>query len=114
VGRMSRTKGVAGERELAKVLRELLPQYAERIVRGAMMQAADPSGAPDVTLPGCWVECKRQARPNIMAALRQAVKAAEGSGAVPVAITKADRGKWLVTMEVEDFAAFYAEWERGR
>lgn len=113
-GRRSRAKGAAGERELVRALRELLPAYAERIARGAPMQASDPAGAPDVLLPGCWPECKRQARPNIRAALDQAEGASQGTGLVPLAVTRADRGRWLVTMSLDDFAAMYAEWERGR
>jgi hypothetical protein len=57
--------------------------------------AADLEGLP------WWIECKRQKQPNIRAALRQAV--ADTDGRVPVAMTRADRDRWVVSMRVEDW-----------
>jgi len=58
---------------------------------------------PDVTAKGfpLHMEVKRQKMPNIRAALRQAVSDCNDDR-VPVAITRADRGEWLLTMRLED------------
>jgi len=113
MGSHSRRKGKDGENELVNRLRKLLPRLADKFMRGAPMQAADPTAAPDVIAPGLWIECKRGKRPVAIAALRQA-EAATSGGLVPVAITRADRDAWVVTMHLDDWVEMYDAWETGR
>lgn len=102
-GRRSRSKGAAGERELAAKLRELL---GENIRRG--WQARDGTDQADLEGLPIWPECKRQKRPNIMAALRQACE--DTDGRVPVAMVRADRGGWVAALRLEDWAPMLKAW----
>ena len=111
-GRRSRNKGKRGEREAAGLIAEALGVVAQR----GYHQARGGQEAPDVVVEGAplWVEVKRQKRPNIPAAIAQAV-AERGSRPVwAVALTKADRGEWLVTMTIEDWLDLLREWKAGR
>lgn len=97
MGAKSRRKGKVGELEVAQLLRSLMPGIdAQR----SYHQARDGADSPDVDAGGLpvWIEVKRQARPNISAALRQATEACGDRPLFPVAFTRADRGEWLVTM----------------
>lgn len=104
-GAKSRRKGAVGERELARILRDRL---GVRVTRTAGLQAGRLAAAPDLAMLGWWIEVKRQKRPNIRAALRQA-EAACDDGRTPVAITRADGDQWVVTMSLEDWAAMVRE-----
>ena len=100
-GRASRAKGQRGERAIAAVFRHWLPEIAGLINRGWQSRYGGQE-EPDVTLPGFHVEVKTQKRPNIKAALEQAERDAAGDD-MCVAITKADRQPWLVTMRLDTF-----------
>src|SRR3972149_5335754 len=91
MGRSQRRKGHNFEREVAAELRACAPMIADRIRRG--LQSRDGSTVPDVMTP--WpihVECKVGARPNVGAAMRQALLGAgawvgarpHGGAAVPL------------------------------
>lgn len=104
MGRLSRDKGKRFERQIAAALRGV----AGDTRRG--WQTRSGSDEPDViceALPGCWLECKTGARPNIVAAMEQARTAAP-AGVAPVAITHWDRSVTLVTMDWCD----WLEWVR--
>jgi hypothetical protein len=101
----SRTKGKAGELELARLLREA--GYEAK--RGQQFRGGGDS--PDVIgLPGFHVECKRVERLNIHEAMDQARRDRDVS-ATPIVVhrTNADRrrdtcrGEWLVTISLADF-----------
>ena len=105
MGKMSRRKGAAGERELANKLAELLPRLD--IKRGIGQSRGGGAEVADVTgLPGIHVECKRQKLPNIRAALRQA-EADANDKECAVAMTRSDGDGWLCTMLIEDWALLY-------
>ncbi len=105
MGRSQRDKGKRFERQIAAALREVAPTR-----RG--WQTRSGSDEPDVicdALSDCWIECKTGARPNIVAAMEQARKAAP-AGRAPIAITHWDRSVTLVTMDLDD----WLEWVRER
>jgi hypothetical protein len=100
---MSRRKGKKGEIELVALLRPLFP-----MARRGLSQSRGGKEGPDIE--GCapfHLESKRQKRPNIPAALQQAVAdmAAAGDSSMrwPVAVTQADRAEKLVTMRLADW-----------
>ncbi len=102
-GRGSRRKGAAGEREAAKALTEWTGCQWRRGIRQSRGGGKE---GPDVecdAYPELHVEVKRQKRPNAMAALRQAVDDLADGRTVPVAMTRADGGAWVVTLRAEDF-----------
>lgn len=104
----SRAKGAAGERELAKVLRE--SGYEAR--RG--QQFCGKNGDADVVgLPGVHIECKRVERLNIEDAMAQAKRDAR-EGEIPAVFHRKNNCAWLVTMQLNDFLTFFREWEAGQ
>jgi hypothetical protein len=86
-----RRKGRRFEQEIAREL---------GVKRGFQFRGG--AEAPDVDLPGWWLECKRQRRPNILAAYLEAIEASRPDR-WPAAVTKADRGPVLVTMSLGVF-----------
>jgi len=96
----SRNKGAAGERELIEYLQAQLPKLTLK----RSTQAAGGTTYADIEGSPWWIECKRQVRPNIRAALQQASEASDGR--VPVACTRADRDCWLLTIELTDLREF--------
>jgi hypothetical protein len=99
-GLSSRNKGKAGEREFARICREHFPDLeVER-----SWQVRGGAGKADVVVKGLPVhfEVKRQKRPNIRAALRQATDDADPT-LIPVAATRADRDTWVVTLDLKEF-----------
>ena len=107
MGKASRDKGARGEREAAAVLRRLgLFPNAQR----AYHQSRDGGDAADLEGTGAlWVEVKRGKRPNIPKAWSQAAEESAGADQVPVAMTRQDRGRWLVTVAVEDLKVLAME-----
>ncbi len=104
MGKSQRTKGKVGEREAAALLTDLLGVECKR----SYQQSRSGSDAPDVVcgdLP-LWVEVKRGKRPLPIAALQQAIEAKAQSGDchahVPIALTRADHGEWIVTLRASD------------
>ena len=103
-GRKSKQKGKRGEREVATMLRAIFPEAKRGIQsRGGGAEIAD------VEIPAFHIEVKLQAKPNIRAALRQAVAEA-APGKHPVAFTRADRDDWVVSMRGEDWLELVGQW----
>lgn len=99
----SREKGAAGERELARKLRE----YGFDSRRG--QQFCGSNGDADVIgLPGIHVECKRVERLNLYDAMAQA-KSDARENEIPVVMHRKNRCEWLVTMTLEDWMRIYKE-----
>lgn len=97
-GSRSRTKGYNFERKMAIYFKEHGFNEARRGI-----QYRDGAECPDVQgVKDFWIECKIGARPNIFAAMDQAVKA-KPEDLKPVVITKKDRCDILVTLKLEDF-----------
>ena len=100
----SRQKGAAGERELAKKLRE----YGYDCRRG--QQYCGANGDADVIgLPGIHIECKRVERLNIDEAMLQAIRDRR-EGEYPAVFHRKNNGKWMVTMLLDDWQEIYREW----
>lgn len=97
----SRTKGKAGELELARILRE--HGYQSR--RG--QQYCGTSGDADVVgLPGIHIEVKRVESLNYYKAMEQSRSDAR-QGEIPIVAHRKNRKPWLVTMDLEDFLELY-------
>ena len=105
-GRSSKRKGAAGERELAKVLNELLGIDA---IRGR--QFCGSAGNPDVLLqkenngerleiPGVHIECKRVERLNLYEALKQSESDARG-GEIPVVCHRRNNDSWIISFRLD-------------
>ena len=100
----SRQKGAAGERELAKKLRE----FGYDCRRG--QQYCGANGDADVIgLPRIHIECKRVERLNIDDAMLQAIRDRR-EGEYPAVFHRKNNGKWMVTMLLDDWQEIYREW----
>ena len=110
-GSRSRNKGKRGEREVAAIFADVF--QGEQVRRG--WQTRQGSDEPDVIMPWFWCEVKRSKAPRIMAAYRQADEACGERKLMPIACTKEDRGEWMVTLRLSDFAEVVSSlWELMR
>ena len=100
----SRQKGAAGERELAKKLRE----YGYECRRGQQFCAAN-GDADVIGLEGIHIECKRVERLNIDEAMLQAIRDRR-EGEFPAVFHRKNNGKWMVTMLLDNWQEIYREW----
>ena len=109
MGKSSRNKGAAGERELAGKLTELL---GGKVVKRELSQTRD--GGCDFILGSTagdiHVECKRVERrsPDIYGWLGQC-EASCSSNELAVVAWRPSRRGWTVTMGLEDFATLVRE-----
>lgn len=102
----SRAKGVRGERELAKKLRE----FGFHARRG--QQYSGSNGDADVVgVPAIHIECKRVEKLNINKAMKQSIKDAR-QDETPVVMHKKNEERWLVTMTLADWIELYNAWRR--
>ena len=93
----SRAKGAAGERELSKVLGEIL---GVKMRRG--QQYSGLAGNADVVgVDGLHVECKRVQNLNVSKAIAQAI-ADSKPGSVPVVAHRKNGEQWLLTCCLDD------------
>ena len=100
----SRQKGAAGERELAKKLRE----YGYDCRRGQQYSGAN-GDADVIGLPGIHIECKRVERLNIDDAMLQAIRDRR-EGEYPAVFHRKNNHEWLVTMRLDNWIELYREW----
>ena len=100
----SRAKGAAGERELAKKLRE----YGFDARRGQQFSGAN-GDADVVGLPGIHIECKRVERLDLHGAMDQAKRDAR-EDEFPAVFHRKNNCEWLVTMRFDDWMQLYREW----
>lgn len=106
VGRGSRRKGQRGEREACDVLRAIFPEVRRR----AMQARGGSEGADLENTPGWHVEVG-VGNVNPRAKWEQAKHDAQDDGSLtvtyplptPIALTRKDRGEWLVTMRASDW-----------
>ena len=97
MGKMSKTKGKVGEREVAALLRE----YGFVGQRGVQYQGGKDSA--DVTgLSGYHIEVKRVERFDLEAAMAQARNDAAGA-AVPVVFHRKSERDWVVVLDADKF-----------
>ncbi|NLS96655.1 MAG: hypothetical protein GXX96_31350 [Planctomycetaceae bacterium] len=97
MGRKSRDKGAAGERELARELSRLLGVEARR-----GRQYHGGPGSPDVVveIPHVHLECKRTERLRLYEALEQAI--ADAGEKVPVVAHRQNHKPWVVIVRLDD------------
>lgn len=101
----SRAKGVAGERELAGILRD----YGYETRRG--QQFSGLHGDADVVgLPRIHLEVKRVQALNIDKAMDQSIRDAR-EGEIPTVMHRKNGRPWLVTMTLDSWIELYREWE---
>lgn len=96
----SRNKGVRGERELARVLRE----HGFESRRGQQYSGAN-GDADVIGVPGVHIECKRVERLNLEDAMAQSKR--DAGDKIPVVMHRKNRGEWLCTMLLEDWLEMY-------
>ena len=109
MGALSRRKGADWERALVHLFREAMPGAEVR--RG--LQSRGGEEVPDVDCPVFWLESKRGKKPNVRAALRQALGTAP-QGRIPLAVIRDDRQEAFVALSLEDFLELVREWWEGR
>ena len=97
MGRMSKRKGAAGEREAAEKLNEVL---GTRFHRGRQYHGGPES--PDLAgdVPGLHVEVKRTEKLRLWEAVRQA-RADASVDQVPIVMHRASRKPWVVIVEAD-------------
>lgn len=116
----SRQKGANGEREIAHILQG----YGYNTRRGQQFSGAN--GDADIEgLPGIHAEIKRVERLNIDKALEQAIRdnyadsIKQGKKLFPAVFHRSNddrkkdstRGKWKVTMALDDWMELYQAWD---
>ena len=105
MGKKSREKGARFEREIAREFREIFGNDSRR-----GYQYRDGAEAGDVLNPVFFIECKRQQRCNIKAALKQAFEKCNDKTKYPIAVTRDDNDRSIVSMDLEDFKDLVGEW----
>ena len=94
----SRAKGARGERELAKLIREMFGVGARR-----GQQFCGANGDADVVgIEGVHIEAKFVENLNLGKAFEQSVRDAEKKKELPVVIHKKSRKPWMITLRFED------------
>lgn len=97
MGKLSKTKGKVGEREVAALLRE----FGYEGKRGVQYQGGNDS--PDVQgLPGFHIEVKRVEALQLWPAMEQA-KGDAKEGDVPVVFHRPSRRDWVVILDAREF-----------
>ena len=105
MGRSSQRKGRAGEIELAKIL--------DRCgIRAAPGPPLNYGTVPDVIgIDGIHAEVKRVERLNVPEAMAQSIRDSEKfQDGRPALFHRRNRGKWLVTMQLDDWVQMYSKW----
>jgi Holliday junction resolvase len=97
MGKMSRDKGKAGEREVAALLRA----YGFAGQRGVQYQGGKDS-ADVLGLPGWHIEVKRVEAFNLYTAMAQAVEDTAGVN-TPVVFHRKNGKEWVAVLKAEDF-----------
>ena len=102
MGAKSRRKGARGELEVVHLLRGLWHG-----VKRGLTQTRGGGDVADVEGSPYWIEVKIGKRPNIVAAMAQALeaRAERGDARPPVVFTRRDGEEWLVTMRARDWVA---------
>lgn len=102
IGKASREKGKRGEREVAKIFRDV--GYVE--ARRTSQYCGRTGDASDVTgVPGLHLEVKFVEKEAVRSWYAQAVRDAEaaGRGDIPAVVHRKTHSDWLVTLGLEDF-----------
>jgi hypothetical protein len=102
-GRGARIKGATFERHIAKIMTEATGSTFQRGLGQTRKGGAEVADVHSEHHPRVHIECKRQIKCNIKAAMQQALDDIEGSTKTPIVITKDDNEDTLVTMRLEDW-----------
>lgn len=102
----SKRKGNAGERELAKILRDI---YGFECRRTQQFCGRGGESADIVGLPFIHCEVKRVEKLNIDDALEQATRDCK-EGKIPVVFHRKNKKKWKATLDLDMFMAIYGEY----
>ena len=98
MGKFSRNKGAAAEREVLRIIQASGWRDARRTHDGRSQAGRnDVIGGPR----GCAVEVKRQEKLNVPAALDQLVRDSQPCD-IPVLIHRPSRHGWMATLPLED------------
>ena len=95
----SRTKGRAGEQEVARILRD---ELGLEIHRNWAAQAAMQGGCDLVGIPGWGIEIKRAKEARLKEWWHQTTEQAMRVKVRPVLIYRLDRQPWMVMMSLYD------------
>ena len=98
----SKQKGNAGEREIAKILRE----YGYTGARRGVQYSGFNGDADVIGIPGLHLEVKRVEKLNLDKAYDQAKRDAK-EGEKPVVMHRKNRQEWKVTLSLEDFMEIF-------
>lgn len=112
MSKMSREKGKRGEREFAKLCRDMgYDTNRTAQFRGNTGAAGDVEG-----LPGIHIEVKRTEALKVWDYMTQSIHdaAESGKGEVPIVAWRKNEHPWLIFLRAEDFFTLYREWEAGR
>lgn len=102
MGKMSKTKGAAGEREVARLLRE----HGFETSRGCQYHGGPDS--PDVVgLPGVHIEVKRCEKLSLYEAMSQAKR--DCGTSKPIVIHRRNNCEWLVIQPLKDWIEMFKE-----
>ena len=102
MGKSQRTKGAAGERELAKIFADTLGVTVKRNL------GQSREGGDDITIGRLRIEVKRCQTLAIPAWCRQ-IDAACGPGDVPIIAFRQDGQPWRVVMLLDDWLPLIRE-----
>lgn len=109
MGSMQRRKGAAGERELARILREAGFTGARR----GQQYSGTETSADVIGLPGIHIECKRSETFRLYDALEQARRDTGKSGDAPAVFHRRNGKPWVVVMELDDWLDMYRRCHDG-
>jgi hypothetical protein len=109
MGKFSVDKGKRFERELVRKFSQTIP--GARVCRG--FQWREGAEAPDVDIPGFWLEAKVGQRVDMRKAMRQATADAS-YGRWPLVVAKEDSQVPLCLVRLPDFLEFYRQWYFSR
>lgn len=104
MGKMSRNKGAAGERELARKLELALKLPKGTLYRSRQFCGAGGDHGDVLGLPGVHIECKRTERLNLYAALKQAINDAGDN--IPVVFHRKNLEPWVAILEIDNLLQF--------
>lgn len=109
MGKSQREKGKRFEREIATVFRARFGVG----YRGAPVQAAGNCQLPDVVvnLP-VHLECSHGKTVSPHGKLDQAIRDAK-AGAIPIAVTRRDRGETIASLRLDDLLDILDEWQKA-
>lgn len=109
-GASSRRKGFSFEREIANALKEFYPDARRQLE----YHSADANGV-DIMHTGHYrIQCKRTKQYVTLKKIEEVICDEDYLGECPVLIAKADRGRTLVTIPLEEFLQLLRESRRSQ